>query len=60
MVADFLLAQGLAAVLAWTFAVEAGVPAPAVTMLLGASALSGSGRMHFALRCRSDGGKAAR
>jgi membrane protein DedA with SNARE-associated domain len=34
---------------AWAFVVQAGMPAPAVPMLVGAGALSGSGRMDFAL-----------
>ena len=34
---------------AWAFAVQAGVPAPAVPLLLGAGALSGSGQMSLAL-----------
>jgi membrane protein DedA with SNARE-associated domain/rhodanese-related sulfurtransferase len=41
--------HGVAVVFAWAFAVQAGVPAPAVPMLLGAGALSGSGRMDLAL-----------
>src|SRR5262245_6075735 len=46
---DLLVAYGLAVVFAWTFAVQAGVPVPAVPMLVGAGALSGSGRMDLAL-----------
>src|SRR5262249_3986032 len=49
VVPDLLLQHGLAVVFAWAFAVQAGVPAPAVPMLLGAGALSGSGRMDLAL-----------
>src|SRR5215470_9608870 len=48
-VPDLLMQHGLAVVFAWAFAVQAGVPAPAVPMLLGAGALSGSGRMDLAL-----------
>jgi len=48
-VPDLLMEYGLAVVFAWAFAVQAGVPAPAVPMLLGAGALSGSGRMDLAL-----------
>jgi membrane protein DedA with SNARE-associated domain/rhodanese-related sulfurtransferase len=48
-VPDLLVAHGLAVVFAWAFAVQAGVPAPAVPMLLGAGALSGAGRMDFAM-----------
>lgn len=47
-VPDLLTQHGLAVVFAWAFAVQAGVPAPAVPMLLGAGALSGSGRMDLA------------
>jgi membrane protein DedA with SNARE-associated domain/rhodanese-related sulfurtransferase len=46
---DFLLEHGLPVVFAWAFVVQAGVPAPAIPMLLGAGALSGSGRMDLAL-----------
>ncbi len=42
---DLLAHYGAAVVFAWAFAVQAGLPAPAVPMLLGAGALSGSGRM---------------
>ena len=48
-VPDILLQHGVAVVFAWAFAVQAGVPAPAVPMLLGAGALSGSGRMDLVL-----------
>src|SRR5262245_48921660 len=48
-VPDLLLQHGLAVVFAWACAVQAGVPAPAVPMLLGAGALSGAGRMDLAL-----------
>ena len=40
---------GVAVVFAWAFAVQAGLPAPAVPMLLGAGALSGSGHMDLAV-----------
>jgi len=46
---DLLAHYGTAVVFAWAFAVQAGVPAPAVPMLLGAGALSGSGHMDLAL-----------
>ena len=46
---DLLAHYGIAVVFAWAFAVQAGVPAPAVPMLLGAGALSGSGHMDLAL-----------
>jgi membrane protein DedA with SNARE-associated domain/rhodanese-related sulfurtransferase len=46
---DLLTQYGLAVVFAWTFAVQAGAPAPAVPMLLGAGALSGAGRMDLTL-----------
>jgi membrane protein DedA with SNARE-associated domain/rhodanese-related sulfurtransferase len=44
---DLLTQYGLAVVFAWAFAVQAGAPAPAVPMLLGAGALSGAGRMEL-------------
>lgn len=47
--ADLLTQYGLVIVFAWAFAVQAGAPAPAVPMLLGAGALSGAGRMDLAL-----------
>ena len=46
---DLLAHYGTAVVFTWAFAVQAGVPAPAVPMLLGAGALSGSGHMDLAL-----------
>jgi membrane protein DedA with SNARE-associated domain/rhodanese-related sulfurtransferase len=46
---DLLARYGTAVVFGWAFAVQAGVPAPAVPMLLGAGALSGSGHMGLAL-----------
>ena len=46
---DLLVQHGVAVLFAWAFAVQAGVPAPAVPMLVGAGALSGSGRMDLAL-----------
>src|SRR5262252_4641888 len=46
---DLLTQYGLAVVFVWAFAVQAGVPAPAIPMLLGAGALSGAGRMDLAL-----------
>jgi membrane protein DedA with SNARE-associated domain/rhodanese-related sulfurtransferase len=43
-----LLTQyGLVVIFVWAFAVQAGAPAPAVPMLLGAGALSGAGRMNL-------------
>jgi len=47
--ADLLAQYGPAVVFAWSFAVQAGAPAPAVPMLLGAGALSGAGRMDLAV-----------
>ena len=44
-VPDPLAEYGVAVVFAWAFAVQAGLPAPPVPMLLGAGALSGSGHM---------------
>jgi hypothetical protein len=46
---DLLTQYGLPIVFAWTFAVQAGAPAPALPMLIGAGALSGGGRMDLAL-----------
>jgi membrane protein DedA with SNARE-associated domain/rhodanese-related sulfurtransferase len=46
---DLLMQHGVAVVFIWAFAVQAGVPAPAVPMLLGAGVLSGAGQMHLAL-----------
>src|SRR4029077_10403289 len=47
-VPDLLMQHGLVVLCAWAFAVQAGVPAPALPVLLGAGALSGSGRMSLA------------
>ena len=46
---DLVAEYGVAIVFAWAFAVQAGLPAPAVPMLLGAGALSGSGHMDLAV-----------
>src|SRR5215468_10509957 len=46
---DLLVQYGVAVLFAWAFAVQAGVPAPAVPMLLGAGALSGAGHMNLAV-----------
>jgi membrane protein DedA with SNARE-associated domain/rhodanese-related sulfurtransferase len=46
---DLLVQYGVAVLFAWAFAVQAGLPAPAIPMLLGAGALSGSGQMNLAL-----------
>ncbi len=46
---DLLMNYGLVVVFAWAFVVQEGAPAPALPMLLGAGALSGSGRMDLAL-----------
>src|SRR2546428_11537909 len=48
-VPDLLVHYGAAVVFAWAFAVQAGRPAPAVPILLGAGALSGSGHMNLAV-----------
>ena len=48
-VPDVLVQHGVAMLFAWAFAVQAGVPAPAIPMLVGAGALSGAGRMNLAL-----------
>jgi len=46
---DLLVQYGMAVVFAWTFAAQAGLPLPAIPMLLGAGARSGSGHMNLAL-----------
>ena len=46
---EVLLQHGVVVLFLWAFVVQAGVPAPAVPMLLGAGVLSGSGQMHLAL-----------
>lgn len=46
---DLLVQYGLAVLFTWAFAVQAGLPAPAIPLLLGAGALSGSGQMNLAL-----------
>ena len=46
---DLLVQYGLAVPFAWAFVVQAGVSAPAIPMLVGAGALSGSGKMHLLL-----------
>src|SRR5215470_15683207 len=46
---DLLVQYGVAVLFAWAFAVQAGLPIPAAPVLLGAGALSGSGRMSLAL-----------
>jgi membrane protein DedA with SNARE-associated domain len=48
-VPDLLAEHGVAVVFGWAFAVQAGVPAPAIPMLLGAGALAGSGHMNLPL-----------
>jgi len=46
---DLLVQYGVPILFAWAFAVQSGVPLPAAPVLLGAGALSGSGRMNLAL-----------
>jgi len=46
---DLLVQHGVAVLFAWAFVVQAGLPAPAVPLLLGAGALSGAGQMNLAL-----------
>ena len=46
---DVLVQYGVVVLFAWALAVQAGLPAPAIPMLLGAGALSGSGQMNLAL-----------
>jgi membrane protein DedA with SNARE-associated domain len=48
-VPDLLRDHGAVVLFAWAFAVQAGMPAPAIPMLVGAGALSGSGHMDLAL-----------
>src|SRR5438445_2250367 len=48
-VTDLLAEYGVAIVFVWAFAVQAGLPAPAVPTLLGVGALSGSGHMDLAV-----------
>src|SRR5262249_8401476 len=45
---DLLVQYGVGVLFAWAFAVQAGLPAPAIPMLVGAGALSGSGQMNLA------------
>ena len=46
---DFVLQHSVTVLFAWAFGVQAGLPAPAVPVLLAAGALSGSGEMNLAL-----------
>jgi membrane protein DedA with SNARE-associated domain/rhodanese-related sulfurtransferase len=46
---DVLVEYGVVVLFAWAFAVQAGVPAPVVPILVGAGVLSGSGRMNLVL-----------
>ena len=46
-VADLLVLYGVVVLFAWALVVQAGLPAPAIPVLLGAGALAGSGRMNF-------------
>src|SRR6266566_4259898 len=46
---DALIQYGVVALFVWAFAVQAGMPLPAVPILVGAGALSGSGRMNLVL-----------
>jgi membrane protein DedA with SNARE-associated domain/rhodanese-related sulfurtransferase len=48
-IADLLLLYGVVVLFGWAFAVQAGLPAPAIPMLVGAGALAGGGRMNLAL-----------
>ena len=45
---DLLVEYGVVVLFGWAFAVQAGMPAPAVPILVGAGVLCGSGRMNFA------------
>jgi membrane protein DedA with SNARE-associated domain/rhodanese-related sulfurtransferase len=44
---NVLIDYGVAVIFAWAFVVQAGVPAPAIPMLLGAGALAGAGQMRL-------------
>ena len=46
---DVLVQYGVVVLFAWALAVQAGVPAPAVPILVGAGVLSGSGQMNLVL-----------
>src|SRR4029434_11070520 len=46
---DTLIQYGVVVLFAWAFAVQAGLPIPAVPMLVGAGALSGAGHMNLVL-----------
>jgi membrane protein DedA with SNARE-associated domain/rhodanese-related sulfurtransferase len=46
---DVLVQYGVIVLFTWAFAVQAGLPIPAVPMLVGAGALSGAGHMNLAL-----------
>ena len=46
---DALIQYGVVVLFVWAFAVQAGMPLPAVPILVGAGALSGSGRMNLVL-----------
>ena len=46
---EVLVEYGVVVLFAWAFAVQAGVPAPAVPILVGAGVLSGSGEMNLVL-----------
>lgn len=46
---DLLVQYGIMVLFVWAFAVQAGLPAPAIPMLVGAGALSGAGHMNLAL-----------
>jgi len=46
---DVLIQYGVLVLFVWAFAVQAGMPLPAVPILVGAGTLSGSGQMNLAL-----------
>ena len=46
---DALIQYGVVVLFVWAFAVQAGMPLPAVPILVGAGALSGSGQMNLVL-----------
>jgi membrane protein DedA with SNARE-associated domain/rhodanese-related sulfurtransferase len=45
---DVLVQYGVLVLFVWAFAVQAGMPAPAIPILVGAGAMSGSGQMNLA------------
>jgi membrane protein DedA with SNARE-associated domain/rhodanese-related sulfurtransferase len=46
---DVLVRYGVVVLFVWAFGVQAGMPAPAIPILVGAGAMSGSGQMNLAV-----------